>query len=157
MAMVRRKFWFAPTIGSSALRSFYIQCPLTLVAFLLVLLKLPGRAQERNPKSNGDLKESQFDKLRRIDFLGAATIITATVSFLLALELGGKRMAWASPTTTVLFVSSCLFGVGFLLVEKYWAKEAIFPIRLFIHRDVITSYPIGLLQAMAQMGVCQTF
>ena len=94
-----------------------------------------------------------FEKLCRVDFLGAITVIIATLSFLLALEMGSKTMAWVSPITILLIVSFSVFACAFIYVEKYWAKEPVFPVHLMRHRDIVTTYPVGVFRSIAQMGV----
>ena len=62
-------------------------------------------------------------------------------------------MPWDSPLVLVLTSLSLALGLLFLLVEGYWAKEPVFPLRLLIHRDVLTAYLIASLQTAAQLGV----
>jgi undecaprenyl pyrophosphate phosphatase UppP len=102
--------------------------------------------------SSKDNWEKQLKKLRRIDFLGAITTIATTLTFLLGLEFGSKE-AWNSPSTIGLLVCSLAFGILFIAIEKYWAREPIFPVRLMLHRDILTNYLITLFQGIAQMGV----
>ena len=134
------------------LRSFYGQCPVTSFAFFLVLRRLPG-TQDMEEDLNESKWKRQSNKLRRIDFLGATTIIIATVCFLLALQFGSKDMSWASARAIVPFAASIMFGAGFVAIEKYWATEPVFPIRLMIHRDIITTYPVTCLQTVAQVSL----
>lgn len=42
----------------------------------------------------------------------------------------------------------------FFVVEGFWAKEPIFPLRLLLNRDVVTSYVNLGFQSGAQMAVC---
>jgi len=54
----------------------------------------------------------------------------------------------------VLMGGSAVTGTLFVVVEGWWAKEPIFPLRLLRERDVWTSY-VGLgATAGAQMAVC---
>ena len=62
-------------------------------------------------------------------------------------------MPWNSPLILVLASLSLVLGLLFLLVEGYWTKEPVFPLRLLIHRDVLTAYLIAGLQTAAQLGV----
>lgn len=48
-------------------------------------------------------------------------------------------------------------GSLFILVEGFWAKEPIFPLRLLRNRDVLTSYINLGFQSGAQMAVCLVF
>ena len=49
-------------------------------------------------------------------------------------------MAWTDPTVLSLFSASLVVGNLFLVVEGFLAKESIFPLRLMLNRDVVTSY-----------------
>jgi hypothetical protein len=69
------------------------------------------------------------------------------------MDLGGQKMPWDSPLVVVLASLSLSLGLLFLLVEGYWAKEPVFPLRLLIHRDVLTAYLIAGLQTAAQLEV----
>jgi hypothetical protein len=77
-------------------RSFLGQCPLTILTLCLVAYRLHIPSQESSAK------ESQFSKLRRIDFLGAILFPVSLVCGLLVLELIGQRMPWNDPTILVL-------------------------------------------------------
>ena len=132
-----------------AFRSFYIQCPLAILAIILVVWKLdsPGSSL---PSHHDKPRRS---KLRRVDFLGCFTLAAAITGFLLALDLGGQRISWTHPIVWILFASSAIFGVFFLLAEAYIAQEPIFPLRLLFHRDVLTTYLVTGLQSGSQFAV----
>ncbi|MCJ1380110.1 hypothetical protein MMC17_003213 [Xylographa soralifera] len=142
--------YLADTIGWRW--SFYAQCPLALISIILVACKLesPNRSQEYYGT------ESTLGKLGRIDFLGSASLALTIVGFLIAFDLGGQKLPWNHPIIWILFVSSAALGVLFLLVEAYWAKEPIFPLRLLVHRDVVTAYLAVGFQIAAQFAVMFT-
>ena len=98
-------------------------------------------------------KESQLAKLKRIDFLGAILFSVSIFCGLLVLTLAGQRMPWTSTTILLLFGASLVTGNLFLIVEGFWAKEPIFPLRLLVCRDVVTSYINLGFQSGAQMAV----
>ncbi|TVY80511.1 Vacuolar membrane amino acid uptake transporter fnx2 [Lachnellula suecica] len=124
--------------------SFLGQCPPTALALALVLWKL------RIPRLENSTKQSQISKLRRIDFLGAVLLSVSIVCGLLVLDLGGQRESWTSPKVLFLLGISLVAGNGFFLVEGFWAKEPIFPLRLLLNRDVVTSYINLAFQTGAQ-------
>ena len=137
-------------------RSFYGQCPITLTALALVWWKLP-----KAPKSESTILDSdenkgkkRLEKLGRIDFMGATTAVIATIAFLLALEIGSKNMMWTSPITIAPSIAFVVASGSFIYIERNWAKEPIFPVHLMKHRDILTVYPVAILQASAQMAVC---
>jgi hypothetical protein len=62
-------------------------------------------------------------------------------------------MAWTDLTILLLLGASLVSGHLFLLVEAFWAKEPIIPLRLLRNRDVITSYINLGFQSGAQIAV----
>ncbi|KUJ07478.1 MFS general substrate transporter [Mollisia scopiformis] len=127
--------------------SFLGQCPPTILAAFLVAWKIQPSYVEEGPI------QSQLSKLRRIDFLGAILLSASIVCGLLVLELGGKRMPFTHPTILFLLGASLVAGNLFLLVEGFWAKEPIFPLRLMLSRDVVASYINLGFQTGAQMAM----
>ncbi|TGO82225.1 hypothetical protein BPOR_0884g00020 [Botrytis porri] len=98
-------------------------------------------------------KQSYFSKLRRIDFLGSIFLSVSIVCGLMVLDLGGHRMPWTDHKLLSLLGISVAAGLLFLLVEGFWAKEPIFPLRLLRNRDVLTSYINLGFQSGAQMAM----
>lgn len=96
-------------------------------------------------------------KLRRIDFLGSLSLASAIVGFLLVLDIGGQKVPWTHPLVWVLFGAASFFSIVFALVEAYVAREPIFPLRLIVHRDVLSAYLVTALQGAAQFGVNRPF
>jgi MFS family permease len=115
-------------------RSFLGQCPPTILALGLVAWKL------HIPSFQEEQKQSQWSKLRRVDFLGAILLSISIVCGLLVLDFGAQRMPWTHPTVLALFGASLVSGNLFFIVEAFWAKEPIFPLGLLLNRDVVTSY-----------------
>jgi len=113
----------------------------------LVAWKLKIPTQEAEPK------ESQFSKLMRIDLLGAVLLSTSIVWGLLVLDLGGQQISWLDVRILALFGASLVTGICFLFVEAFWATEPVFPLRLLLNRDVVTSYINLGFQSAAQMAV----
>lgn len=95
-------------------------------------------------------KQARF---RRIDFLGSTTLALTIVGFLLVLDIGGQRLPWIHPLVWIIFAAACGFTILFVLIEAYVAREPIFPLRLIVHRDVITTYVVTALQGAAQFAV----
>lgn len=94
---------------------FFINVPLALIALLVTsrVLKLPHVRREHS-----------------IDYLGAATLVVAVSTVLLALSWGGKEYPWGSATILTLFAAGGVLGVVFLWWETR-ASEPIVPLRLF--------------------------
>ena len=111
------------------------------------------RAKKPLENSEEEDKETLTQKLRRIDFLGAALMMTTILSILLTVEMGvGKRSVF-DPFLLGLIVMTVCTGILFCFVESYWAKEPIFPLHLFRCRAVWTSYSILAIQNALQLTV----
>ena len=130
-------------------RSFFLQCPLALLAIALVALKL-----EREEKSLPlDSKSSSQSKLRRVDFMGSLSLALTIIGVLLVLDLGGQKLPWGHPVIWITLSASVVVGILFILIEAYVAREPIFPLQLLIHRDIMTAYLLGILQLAGQVSV----
>jgi hypothetical protein len=126
-------------------RAFIGQCPLLLLSIVLVWWRL------EEPQQNIDLKQSIWTKLKRIDFVGAFFMSAAILACITAFDLGSKK---ASTSVLASLISVGLTaGVFFVLTEKFWAKEPIFPLELLAKDAVITSYTIIFIQTGIQVAV----
>lgn len=89
-----------------------------------------------NPAAHVNLR-AKFSRasLARLDFLGAAVLLAATVLIVFGFEEAGSRYPWASaPILSALIISSLLLA-AFLFWERIVARphhvqEPIFPLRL---------------------------
>ncbi|GAB7355427.1 hypothetical protein MBLNU459_g5939t2 [Dothideomycetes sp. NU459] len=127
--------------------TFLCQCPLLILSIVLVWWKL------EEPKQAGHVEQSMLTKLRRIDFLGAFFMSITLVCILLALDMGGEKYPWRHPLIIGLFVGAIVSALVFCLVEKFWAKEPIFPLSLLSHYVVATSYAILTIQTAIQVAL----
>jgi EmrB/QacA subfamily drug resistance transporter len=81
---------------------FWINLPLGLVAFLMtnnVLKRLPRHARRRH----------------KLDIVGAAMMMVATITLLLALTWGGTRYAWSSLPIAGLLLASAVIAAIFVI------------------------------------------
>ena len=110
--------------------AFLGQVPLCVLAFVVVslVLKLPKREQT-------DWKQ----KLRRIDFLGAAILIGAVFTLLLALDRGSNA-SWKANITIISISLSIPLFVIFVLVEMKVAKEPFAPGHIIFNRSLFACY-----------------
>jgi hypothetical protein len=126
-------------------RAFLGQCPLLLLSIVLAWWRL------EEPRQNNVLKQSIGTKLRRIDFMGAFFMSASILALITAVDLGAKN------TNTLMLVgliaTGLIAGVSFVLTEKFWAKEPIFPLELLGKDAVITSYTIIFIQTGIQVTV----
>jgi hypothetical protein len=109
--------------------------------------------QLKLPKTSSHIKQSNWEKFSRIDFLGSFFLSFAIVLILLSLDLFAKAKHISDP----LPIASISIGVAsiitFCLIEKYQAAELIFPLKLLVQRDVVSCYAILALQSGAQLTV----
>ncbi|KAK5135118.1 hypothetical protein LTR08_005643 [Meristemomyces frigidus] len=111
--------------------SFLGQVPLCLAAFVAVsfALHLPERDDELHWRK----------KLGRVDFLGAAVLIAAVFTFLLALDRG-SNVSWRATITIVSISVSVPLFILFVLVEVKVAKEPFAPGRILSQRAMLACY-----------------
>ncbi|KAH7160402.1 major facilitator superfamily domain-containing protein [Dactylonectria estremocensis] len=139
--------WLADTIGWRW--SFFGQAPIFLVAMLLCWILLPESTASSPAGRNIDMRSS----LARIDGLGAFFLGSGILALMLPLEIGGQKVSWTHPLVFSLIGAGIVLLFLFVRVEATWAKEPIFPLRLFGRRNVTMSYFIVAAQNGAQLGM----
>lgn len=98
---------------------FYINLPLGVVAFFILLLAY---------------HESKEHRRQQIDWIGTILMVGSILSLMFALELGGKDgYAWDSATIIGLFAGFAVLLVLFILSQRA-AKDPIVPLGLFKNR-----------------------
>lgn len=110
--------------GSSWRLAFLVQVPLGILHFAVVSRKVdipagPGRV---------------VDKLRRIDVLGALTLVGAVSALLVGLSLGGNELPWEHPVVLGALVGALVLAFAFVFVEDRVAREPIMPLALMRER-----------------------
>ncbi len=103
---------------------FWINLPLGLLA-----LALSNNALKRLPR---------VERPHRLDYLGGALMIVATVSLLLALSWGGATYPWLSAEVLGLLALSALAWVGFVW-RLLTAAEPFVPLSVMFHPVVATA------------------
>jgi len=71
----------------------------------------------------------RYERPHRLDFLGAILIMASSSAFMLALNLGGVRYPWLSPTVLGLLAASVALGAAFV-VRLVTAIEPLIPIAI---------------------------
>jgi EmrB/QacA subfamily drug resistance transporter len=92
---------------------FWINIPMGLAALAItssILRRLP-----------------RYERPHQLDLVGAALIVIASVSFMLALNMGGVRYAWTSPPILALIAAALVMGAFFVL-RLLTAPEPLIPI-----------------------------
>jgi len=137
-------FAVAPAAGSYLTEAlswrwiFYINLPLGIVSFLIILLAL-----HESKNSNA----TPFS-----DWRGAAALGAFLGLFTGALFLGGSTFDWESWEEAGLFVLSAVM-LGVLVLVERRAKEPVLPPRLFKIRTISATTAVNILRAMVLFGL----
>ena len=112
---------------------FWINVPLGALAMVVM-----NRALKDLPQNH---------RKHRLDFLGAALMLTGTLALLFALSWGGVRFAWTSPTILVLLLGFFVFAVLFVW-RLLRAEEPLLPLdvlrdRVVVHGSAAASFCMG--------------
>ncbi|KAI9652932.1 MAG: hypothetical protein M1829_001359 [Trizodia sp. TS-e1964] len=118
--------------------AFLTQIPLIIISTLLVFFNV--KVPRNNP---------QTPSFRRVDFLGAFTLVTALVLVLFGLNAGGNSVSWTHPIVLTTLPLSAVFFVLFIYVEKKLASEPIIPVQLMLDRTVTASCLVNWFITMA--------
>jgi EmrB/QacA subfamily drug resistance transporter len=121
---------------------FLINVPIAIFALIMVItfLHLPKFVTNAKP---------------RIDWFGAATVITTLVPILLVAE-EGRTWGWASATSITCYVIAGVSLIAFILIERYMKADAIIPLALFSSRPFSFSIILGVLIGFGMFGALLT-
>lgn len=110
--------------------AFTGQFPLCLLAFASVLLtlKLP-----HNDETHWK------EKIRRVDFSGAATLVTSVTLLLVGLDQGSNE-SWKSPITLICLGLCIPFTLSFGWIESRVATEPFAPGRIIFERSQFAAF-----------------
>jgi len=103
---------------------FWLNIPLGVLAFWItscLLRRLP-----------------RYERPHRLDVIGAVLIVVASISFMLAINLGGKTYPWLSLPVATLFVAALALGILFVL-RLNTAIEPLVPIAILTNPVVAWS------------------
>jgi EmrB/QacA subfamily drug resistance transporter len=116
---------------------FWVNLPIGLIALVIC-----DRTLRRLPR---------HEIRRRIDYPGALLLMAAISFTLLVTTLGGRQLAWTSPTLIALAAAGALSALSFVLVERR-VPEPILPLRMFKNRVYALSSLMSFLTWMAMFG-----
>ncbi|PYI05480.1 MFS general substrate transporter [Aspergillus sclerotiicarbonarius CBS 121057] len=132
--------WINDTLGWRW--AFLLQVPFVVVSGILVAVTV------RVP-----VKTSENAKLKRVDFLGALTLVISLVLLLLGLNTGGNQVSWTHPLIlTSLPLAAVFFGL-FIYIEANIASEPVIPVRLLLDRTVFSACLTNWFSTMAVFGL----
>jgi len=122
---------------------FYLNLPLTGIAFGLVLLFLRVRSPE------GSMKE----KLRRVDWLGNFIVIAGTTLAVTGLTFAGVRFPWDSVQVLApLIIGLALIGV-FILYEAKVPREPSIPWEILTDRTTLSGYAGTFINGITTISI----
>jgi MFS family permease len=132
--------WINDTLGWRW--AFLIQVPFVIVSCILVAVtvKIP-------------VKETDTAKLKRVDFLGAITLVITLVLLLLGLNAGGNQVPWTHPLILTTLPLSAVFLFIFIHIEANIAPEPVIPVRLLLDRTVSSACLTNWFSTMAIFGL----
>lgn len=144
--MVRTLYQCDLTVGLTCCRAFLIQAPPVLLGSLIVQwqLKVPSKADNSS--------ESKWEKLKRVDFIGAIFLCMAIFAVTFLIDVGGQKLPWDSPAVIGIIVAGVV-SAGLFVVSARRTPEPIFPLRLIAHYALATNYAIVVLQVIVQMSL----
>ena len=129
-----------PLVGWRAV--FWLQIPLSLTAVVTVYFAIPLPSEERPELVKG---VSLRQKLRRIDYFGVLTLVSAVVLLLYGLSMP------KIPITPVIL--SMVMLVLFLFVEARYAREPLIPISVLKARGTLLTFLSTMGFMMARWAV----
>lgn len=115
---------------------FYVNVPIGIASFLVLLFALKESRSERKPK---------------IDYLGTILLVFSCITVMLAMEWGGKDYAWNSWQIIGLFALFVIGTILFILVERK-AAEPVLPLGIFKNRLVLGTSIVCFCQGVMMFG-----
>ncbi|KDQ16462.1 hypothetical protein BOTBODRAFT_249453 [Botryobasidium botryosum FD-172 SS1] len=126
--------------------AFLFQIPFLVLSFILVAVKVNVKLPVQ--------KRTAREKLMRIDWLGAFTLVSTIGTFLLAFTLkSSEGYDWSNPVIHGLLGASLASCVAFLWVETCWAVEPVMPMRLLLQRTPLAASVSNLLTSIVSYSL----
>ncbi|EXK88784.1 hypothetical protein FOQG_08074 [Fusarium oxysporum f. sp. raphani 54005] len=119
--------------------AFWVPSIMGAVCFVLLLLLLPLK-----PVS-GSFKE----KARKIDWMGVMASIAGIVLTVMAINSGGSMWAWKNVKTVSILTIGIIMLFVFIVIEAFFARIPIIPLRLFRQKSPAVLILTGFLHDFA--------
>ncbi|CAZ85142.1 unnamed protein product [Tuber melanosporum] len=117
---------------------FWINLPFCGLGFVLIPLFL-----------NLNHRTTSFvEKLRRVDWLGSVLFVASMMSLLIPITWGGVMYPWDHWRTLVPLVLGVVGLAGFVLYEKFVAKEPLIRLGVFATRTALVNYLGTIMHGM---------
>ncbi|KAF2837413.1 MFS general substrate transporter [Patellaria atrata CBS 101060] len=95
------------------------------------------------------VKETNKSRIRRVDFLGAFTLVLTLVLLLIGLNSGGNIVPWTHPLVLTSLPLSLICLGAFIYIEDRIASEPVIPVRLLLNRTVLSACLTNWFTTMA--------
>ncbi|KAJ5671953.1 hypothetical protein N7507_001080 [Penicillium longicatenatum] len=132
--------WINDTLGWRW--AFLLQIPFLMISCILVAFKV------KIP-----VKDSDKARIKRVDFLGAITLVLTLVTLLLGLNTGGNQVPWTHPIVLTSLPLSAVFLIFFIYVEAKIASEPVIPVKLLLDRTVAAACLTNWFTTMTVFGL----
>jgi EmrB/QacA subfamily drug resistance transporter len=119
---------------------FLINVPIGIIALAIVLKAL------HLPKTHRRV---------RIDWWGAATVITATVPLLLVAEQG-REWGWLSTASLSCYLIGVASAVAFVMIERSMGDDALIPMKMFKSQTFTMATILGVFVGFGMFGAMMT-
>ncbi|PUU73291.1 major facilitator superfamily domain-containing protein [Tuber borchii] len=117
---------------------FWINLPFCALGFVLIPLFL-----------NLNHRTTSFlEKLKRVDWVGSVLFVASMMSLLIPITWGGVMYPWDHWRTLVPLVLGIVGLVGFVLYEKFVAKEPLIRLGVFSTRTALANYVGTVMHGM---------
>ncbi|KAJ4468864.1 MFS general substrate transporter [Lentinula aciculospora] len=123
--------------------AFLVQFPAVMLAIISVSFALDLPAVEKT-----DFKI----KIKRVDFAGAASLVTCIFFLLFGLDNGGN-MSWTDEATVGSLIASAITFFVFGAIEMEWAKEPFAPKRIVLNKSLIASYLVNFFSVASNLSM----
>ena len=134
--------------GNGWRMAFMIQLPFCFLSTIsiIVYLDLSDDKQDLG-------RSSLYCKLRLIDWLGALTLVTFLLLFLVTMTIGGQHVPYGSLRFFLLCVAVCASGLALAYVEIFLANDPILPISFLRNKNVLGSSLANWFCMMGMMTI----
>lgn len=130
---------------------FYINLPLLTISLYVATYLLHNYNLEEQEEET-----TMTERFKKIDYLGALTVVSAVICFLLATSMGGNSHPWNDPLVYGLLVASVVLGVLFCFVEKNIAANPLMPWSIISNRTPFASSLTNFFVIMCSFAMTYT-
>lgn len=122
-----------------------------IVAFLILIFLKLERSQETTTRLKGGIK----DIVHALDLSGSVIMMASVCCLFIAMQYGGQRLPWSSPTIISLFTISGALMAAFLYVERRMGMNAAVPFAVLKQRSIASGAVYLFLFSMPNFAVCE--